>query len=219
LLLIVIVVGLLAVAVVGATKADPLAFTLGVTNAAPAAELGLGDETCQEPVRVPDSAAAFDDVVLSLGTYGQPGPPVEVTITPVAGGRPIARGRLARGYPDVQKQAQHRVAVGHVSRRDPLRVCIRNLGLNRVAVYGNGDISARTSTATFNGKPTAADINLSFERSNDRSALTLLPAMVTRASLWHASWFGGWTVVLLALAVVLGVPALLVRSLRATEPS
>jgi hypothetical protein len=214
----IVVAGLAVLALVGATKRDSLAFTLGVTNGGPVAELGKGQEVCQEPVRVPDSGSAFDVVVLSLGTYGRPGPPVEVTISPVAGGAPIARGQLARGYGDLQQQPQHRVRVGHVSRRDPLRICIGNLGLNRVAVYGNADASARTSRATIDGTPTGTDVNLAFERTGERSLLTRAPAMFSRASLWHASWFGGWTILLLALAVLIGVPALLVRALRATEP-
>jgi hypothetical protein len=209
--------GLVILLVTGLTKRDALAFTLGVTSGGPAAELDARESVCQQPVRVPDGAAAFDDVVVALGTYERPGPPVDLTLVAVRSGRLLASGRLAGGYADITRAPEQRIRVGRVTTREPFRVCLRNLGPNRVAVYGNGDVAARISQAVIDGVPTGTDLNLRFERASERSLLSRTFAMLHRASLFDASWFGTWTLVLVALAVLACVPFLLVRALRAAE--
>ncbi|HWK27404.1 MAG TPA: hypothetical protein VNS09_12625 [Solirubrobacter sp.] len=207
--------GLLILLVLALTTTTRDGFTLGVTSGAPAAVLDAGDVACQEPVTVPDAAGAFDRVVLAVGTYGRPGPPLEVTVAPKAGGAPLARGRLPGGYPDIGETPLHAVEVGHVDATEPLSVCIRNVGTARAALYGNGDSAARTSSATHNGEPLNVDLNLGFERSEPRSLGSLLGAMFDRAALFRAGWVGAWTYVVLALIALVGVPLLLARALAA----
>src|SRR4051812_49259213 len=101
-----VICGLVAVGVVillayGVTTEQRTAFTLGVTPAGPVAELAPGQQTCQSPVAVPDANAAFDRVVMPLGTYGRPGSPVSLIVAESQSGVVVARGRLTAGYPDV----------------------------------------------------------------------------------------------------------------------
>lgn len=204
------------VLVAGALLADtPRAFTLGVTNGLVAAELRPGQQACQAPITVPDDGG-FDRVRFSLGTYKRPGQAVDLTVLPAGGGAPLARGGLPAGYPDVDRAPNHTVAVGDVAAGERIQVCLTNRGSNKVAVYGNADAANRTSTATRDGKPLGTDLNFAFER-DERTLAALAPAIADRASLFHAGWVGPWTYVLLALVVVLGVPLLLVRALRAAE--
>jgi hypothetical protein len=210
----VVALGAIALTLVAATSRDQLAFTLGVTNGLVAADLRSGDVACQAPVAMPDADATFDRVVFSLGTYRRPGPPVDVTLRPARGGPVLAQGQLAGGYPDVDRAPSQAVVVGHVSSRAPMRVCLRNRGPGKVAVYGNAGIASRTSSATVDGKAVQTDLNLRFERFEPRSLLSLAGAMARRAALFRASWFGAWTYALAALLVLVAVPTLLVLALR-----
>jgi hypothetical protein len=193
----------------------PRAFTLGVTNGLVAAELQPGQQACQAPIAVPEDGG-FDRVKFSLGTYKRPGPAVDVAVLPAGGGTPLRSGRLPTGYPDVDRAPSHTVTVGGVPAGRRISVCLTNRGPNKVAVYGNADLANRTSTARRDGKPLHTDLNLAFER-NDRSLAALAPAIVDRAALFRAAWVGPWTYALLLLVVVLAVPALLARSIRAAE--
>jgi hypothetical protein len=60
-----------------------------------------------------------------------------------------------------------------------------------------------------------AATELAFELVRERrSALAQLPDSFERAALFHPGWVGAWTFWVLTAAVLLGVPALLVRALR-----
>jgi hypothetical protein len=207
-------IGLLAA--VAVTDRNTLAFTLGVINARVAADLRPGQEACQAPVAVPDDDAAFDRVVFSLGTHRRPGPALEVVVSSLEGGRVLGRGQLAAGYPDVDRRPRHAVPVGRVASLEPLRVCLRNAGDRRVAVFGAADFVSPSSAATLDGERLDTDLNLAFEREA-RSAASLVPAMLERATLFRAGFVGMWTYVLLALVVLAGVPWLLFRALTAAE--
>jgi hypothetical protein len=206
---------LLALAV---TDREPRAFTLGVAGAGPAFTLTPGDEACQAPIVIPDRTADFDVVVFTLASAEQPSPPVDVTVA-TADGRRLASGSAPGGDPPETTALLKRVDVGRVFTREPLRVCLRNAGSADVTLYGSGDLATRTSTGEFNGEPLGADVALSFERASARSLLSLVPVMFERMALWHAGWVGAWLYWLLAAAVLIGVPALLVAALRASVDS
>jgi len=206
--------GVLVVVIAAASSERPEAFSLGVTPAGGVAKLEAGDRVCQGAISIPDDAADFDRVVVALGTYQRRGSELALTIVTTGAGHTIARGRIAPGYTDIAKTATHSVPVGHVDTREPFIVCLRNAGPQPVAIYGNGDASSRTSTAVVNDKPINADIYLSFQRAEPRSALSLLGTIFDRAALWRASWVGSWFLIVLALLVVAGVPALVAVALR-----
>src|SRR3954471_22669942 len=131
------VAGLVAIGIFEATRQERQAFSLGVTSGGPAATLRPGQTVCQAPVSIPDRTAAFDRVAVVLGTFYRPGPAVRVTVTPARGGAPIGDGTLRAGYPDLERAPTHSIYVGHISTTAPLRICLRNAGNRRVAVFGN----------------------------------------------------------------------------------
>lgn len=194
------------VAVAGASRERTLAFTLGAPSSMPAVVLQPRDVACQGPIAV---AAAFDGVELQPGTFRAPGSQLALVVRRLPGGEPIARGRLAAGYPDVKRETIH---VGAVPAGGYVDVCVTNAGARRTALYGSGDAAARTSTATLDGKPAGADIDLVF-RTRPRSTLALVPQMLQRMALFRGGWVGPWLYWLLLAAVLLGVPALLARAL------
>jgi hypothetical protein len=93
----------------------------------------------------------------------------------------------------------------------PIAVCVRNAGPRRVALYGNADAAARTSTAATNGRPAHVDMTLVFER-NPRSMVREVPSMFSRAALFRFPWLGAWAYVVLAVALAVGGTWLLIRA-------
>jgi hypothetical protein len=211
------VAGLIALAIVAATQHTREAFSLGVPVGGAVAELRPGHQVCQSPVAIPDGDATFQHVVVALGTYNRPGPRLAVTLATAGGGRPVARGALPAGYADIAQTPTHAIDVGPVTTRAPLRVCLRNTGERRLAVYGNGSAASRSSSATLDGKPIDADLSLSFERRRPRSLASLVPAMLKRASLFRAGFVGPWTLWFVSLAALVGAPLLVAAALRAAE--
>ena len=203
----------LLLVVVAATTRERRAFTLGVVPAGPVITYAATGVACQTPITPPDRESDFDRVAFTLGTVdGRPGPRVDVEMQTLDG-RTFARGTVPAGYRSTGPIPE-RVAVGHVTTRAPMRVCLRNAGPTSVAVYGNGDLASRTSRIVLDGKPLGVDMALSFEHAEPRSAVSILPSMLGRASLWRAGWFGAWTYWVLAAVVLLAVPALLTVALR-----
>jgi hypothetical protein len=208
-LLAVVVCGLVAVLVVGASERRNLAFTLGVGYQEPIARQSPGDSLCQLPIQTPES---FRAVRLKVGTFGRPGQPLRVVARSLNGGRD-AVGHVAAGYGDNEVLT---VPVGDVSRDSQIAVCVTNEGDGPVALYGSGELASRSSHANLNGDTTDKDAALDFVRADSTSVLSLVPEMADRASLFHGSWVGSWTIWLLAALVGAGVPLLLVLALRAS---
>jgi hypothetical protein len=203
---------ILLLAVLGLTERRSQAFTLGVVNG-PFLEVAPGHEACQAPIAVP-AHADFDGVTFSLGTGGQgAGPPVAVSVRDAGGDAVLARGTLAGGYPDVDRAPSHTVWTDRVRSGQQVSVCLANRGERPVFVFGNADASARSSQASLDGAPAALDLNLSFERRSPPSLAALTPAMFERAALFRGQWVGAWTYALLAVLVLVLVPALLVRAM------
>lgn len=201
-----------AVLLVGATRKTQLAFTLGVTPGGVVTTLAPGQQACQRPIDVPKDGG-FDGITVPLGTFHQPGSAVEATVIAVPGRRPLARGTLPAGYPDVGTRKVERIAVSPaVPAGARIAVCLRNTGTGRVAIYGNGDVATSGSTLLKDGRPATADASLSFTRAS-RSDLSLFGVSADHASLFKAGWVGPWTFWLLAALVALGVPVLLAFAL------
>jgi hypothetical protein len=198
--------GVLALVLVGARDKRELAFTLGVLPATVAAELDPGETACQTPVNVPTE---FDGVRFQVGTYRRPGPPLSVVIRS-ASGRPLAGGRLPAGYPDVSQPV---VAVGPVRASQRVKVCLRNRGRRRLALYGNLGVAAPVSEARIGSRALNTDLTLVFERAKPRSTLSLLPDVFDRASLFRPGWVGAWTFWLLTVVLLVGIPVLLALAL------
>jgi hypothetical protein len=198
--------GLAAVALLQRTS---LAFTPGVVPAAPVVALGPGRQACQRPLDVP-GGGGFDSVSLVLGGIRGPGSPATVAVR-AADGRPLAGGRVAGGY---GARSEQRVDLGRIVAPGRIEVCVRNDGRRRLAVFGNVDAAARTSSAARDGRPLHADLALVLERA-PRSIASEVPDMLSRAALFRFPWMGAWTYVLLAALLCVVAPWLLVRAATA----
>jgi hypothetical protein len=209
--------GMLALLLTSVADRRDLAFTLGVQPAEVAAVLMPGHEVCQRPI---DTSADAARVRFRVGTYGRPGPPLEVS--PIVEHRSSSevviagfrKSRVGGGYASGATLA---APVSNVKEGDRLRLCVRNAGREKVALYGNGPAAARTSAAFLDGKQLNTDLTLVFERSSRRSMLATFPDMFERAALWHPGWVGAWTFWVLLAFVLVGVPLLLWRALAASE--
>jgi hypothetical protein len=188
-----------------------LAFTLGVAPGLVAAELPPGQTVCQMPI---DVRASFDSLTLVLGTYGRSGSPLEVTALG-RHGEVLGRGRLPGGYPYIARRPLERgIRLDRTVAAPRIALCVRNAGRRRVALYGNGALAARASTAVLDGRDLNTDLAIRFERP-PRPLASLTGAMAQRAALFRFPGLTPWIYIALALAVVLTGPWLLLRALRA----
>jgi hypothetical protein len=202
-------VGLLALVLVGLTQKTSLVYSLGVNPATTAATLQPGDRACQAPVR-PPAGAAFDRVGFQLRTPNGAGPPVGVEVRSDATGRRLAEGRLEPGYAGAGEQV---VEVGRVHTDEPLRLCLVNDGDGPVTVVGQVGVASPPTSGSLNGKPISTDITFNL-RSRDRSLLAALPDIADRAATFRAGAVSPLVYLLLAIAIVVGAPLLIVRGLR-----
>lgn len=209
----VVLAGTLVLALDGARDRRTLAFTAGVPAQAPLVVLAPGATVCQGPLPV---AAAFAAVELQVGTFGRPGEPLTLVVRDAFSEQPVAQGRLAAGYDDV---ARPRIDVGRVPQGGRVAVCVRNDGRRRVALYGAADAASHVSTATLDGRPANADVDLVFRRAAPTGTLALIPDMLQRMALFKGGWVGAWLFWLLLVAAVLGVPLLLARALASAVAS
>lgn len=211
--LVVAVAGLVVAFAVVAGDDHETAFTLGVAPGLPAAELRPGAEACQTPVPV---AEAFDGVRMQVGTYRRQGSPLAVSIRKADSGREIAAGRAPGGYADVsQLEVELDSAVAPGQR---VAVCVRNAGQRKMAIYGGPELANGGTTVEIGGRDQKTDMTLVFTRPPS-SLLSQTPEIFERASLFRPVWIGPWAYWLLAGLLLVAVPALLARSLRATSAS
>jgi hypothetical protein len=87
-------------------------------------------------------------------------------------------------------------------------------GSSNVAIGGQ---AGPGGTERVDGKPEPGNISLLYFRPGSESWWQLLPTLVTRFGLGKASFFGGWTLPVLALlllALWVGTVRLLIRELR-----
>jgi hypothetical protein len=222
-----IIAALALIAVLGLVTAASLnqrsqAFTLGVTRAANVA-LKPREEICQAPIAVP-ADGAFDGVTFAVGTEQRRRPELAVSVRAADSEHPGARrgGQLAgatlpAGNPGVGEPREHTVWLDHGPAERVIAVCIANRGERPVLILGNGAAAARSSSAFLGRTPLGSDLALEFERRESRSLTSLAPTVIDRAALFRANVIGPWTYYLLGLLVILAVPALLVRALRAAE--
>jgi hypothetical protein len=213
----VLAAGIAALAVLAVVSDRPEAFTLGVRADGVVAKLRPGDEVCQRPI---DVVERFDRLRLQLGTKGRAGPPYAVVVRPAGAGPPLARATVAGGYGGASARSVP------LSRAVPsggdVAVCIHTTASQPLAVYGSSDISNRTSTSYLNGRSASADLMVVFERSDPKSELELLPAIVRRAALFHGGWASTaayWALLVLLVAVLATLPALALRSALVREPA
>lgn len=196
----------------GADERD-VAFTLGAPPIKPVAELAPGEEVCQTPFPLQARAAG---VRFEAGANGGPGMPLEVTVRS-DDGRTLAVRRTPGGYAE---HAPRTVRFAPIDAGRVISVCVRNRGPGEGHVYGDPQVEG-TGTVV-GGDESDVDISLRFLHERPRSALSLVPTMFRRASLFRFGWVGAWTFWTLAALIAVGVPLLcafaLARAVRESEP-
>lgn len=197
------VVGLLAAAALDERR---LAFTLGVQATQVAAVLEPGDAACQGPI---DVSADARSVKFPVGTFRAPGPELQV-LTRTAGGI-AGRASVLAGYGD---GATVSASPGGFVFGQRIEVCVRNAGRRKVALYGGAPQAARTSTLKLDGRDAGTDLALVFERDDPRSMLASLGDAFERAALFHPSWVSAGLLWVLAVLLVIAMPAALLLALR-----
>jgi hypothetical protein len=207
-------VGVLALAAVAAARDDRFVYSIGVGAFTPVAVLDRGVEACQHGIRVPDDST-FDEVDVPVGTFHRPGPALELTIRAQGGGRVLARGRLAGGYPDIGQRPTEAIATGPTRLAGPVDVCVRNAGGRRAAIYGGAAYASPPTTMTIAGKPAPSDMSVGFSLAHGRSLLAWVPDMLERATVFKSAVVGRGLLILLGLLVFAGVPLALALALRA----
>lgn len=150
-----------------------------------------GGTTCQ-PVSPPPPDTG--SVRLLIGTYGRPVP--TLTLRFLSSGVGIGGGALAagaqQGWVTVPLRYMRPVA-------GPVTVCLRIGGRSKVAIAGE---SGPGGTERVNGKPQPGDIGLLYNRRGRESWWQLLPTLDTRFGLGKASFFGDWTLPVMAILLI-----------------
>ncbi|MEA2473635.1 MAG: hypothetical protein QOE06_1550 [Thermoleophilaceae bacterium] len=207
-MLVIALAGAAALAIVAATDERTLAFNPGARVVAPMVAVAPGEEVCQRGL---EAAARFDVVALRLGTGTTPGPPLAASVRATGSGRVLARGTVAAGARD-NREVSARLAPP-VAEGSAIDVCFRDAGARDVAFYGSPTYES-PGHSFVGSRPGGGDIRIVFRRSRPRSALSLVPDMFERASLFRPAPVGAWTFWALLAAVAAGIPLLLAGALR-----
>jgi hypothetical protein len=211
------VAGIALLAVLGLTRDSSLVYTLGVQPQLPAIASGPGNVTCQSPLLLP-RGARFDRIVFYAAAEGAPANDLSVSIRENDDDRELRQVAAAPAAPrGATPPAARRADIAPLTVDRPLQVCFTNRGERRIDIWGSTDFASGPTTAKVDGQPAAADVAVFFERSDESDILALLPEMAERASLFRARWLSPFAYAVVALLVLVAVPALLVRALRSAD--
>jgi Predicted membrane protein (DUF2142) len=161
-----------------------------------------GDRVCQRAETIPAGTSA---VRMTLGTYGPPGPPLEMSIR--ADGRTVTRSRLEGGW----RQGSVVIPLPReLPRLMNPNVCWRSEGDDRIAVAG-APVDPRVG-ARVDGEPIGAAARFEFTTSDERSWWSLLGTIPDRMGAVRVAFPGSatmWIWLGLLAVVVAGVAAVL----------
>jgi hypothetical protein len=205
-----VAVGVAVLAVLALTRGSALVYTIGVQPQAPVTALAANARACQSPLLLPR-----DEPIERIAFNVSGGERVEMSMID-ENGRTIARGaaRPPAPPPPGTRPGLTAADVEAVLPRGPVTVCVANDGSQPVTIWGTIDAASGETTAKVDGKPIGADMAVVLERRDERSLLALAPEMAARASLFRARWLSPVAYGVLALLVLVGVPALLLGALR-----
>jgi hypothetical protein len=225
----VLALGILAVVLAGLTNRSDRVQSLGVLPVSPVAPISAGQEVCQSSIAL---AEPLRRVRFNIGTQGKPGPALDVTVREPNTRAVLGRGAVKPGW--IDNGTPQEVTTGEIPAERYVAVCIRNRGPVRAYVFGevsHGQLgtgpvgvspTVSTSSAEIDGQAIAGDLSMSFVSERPRSALSLVPAMFRRASVFRPEFVGPWTYWLLLVAVLVLAPLMLWRAVRtaiAAEPA
>jgi hypothetical protein len=224
----VMLVVVFVLAVTGAGKRTDIVLTTAVTPIYPVAPVGPGNTVCQRPFGITDS---FDRVLLHVGTFGKPGPPLAVSVLNHETGAELGRGLQQPGW--VDNGTPRNIGVGKVKPGGQVDVCVRNEG--RVDTYFYGDFyhgqfgkgplgvtpTNSTSSADIDGTMIEGDLGVTLLSSKEHSALSWIPSILRHAATFKPAFMNAWVYALLGLLILIGAPvalwAALASASRASE--
>jgi hypothetical protein len=103
------------------------------------------------------------------------------------------------------------------SEADGSAICLRNRGTFGIRLFGvPPGLDSTLSETTVNGKPIAKDVSLTLLKETSTSRAANIPEMLERASVFVP--LGPWAAWLLAILLVVGVPAALGLALTRSCP-
>jgi hypothetical protein len=198
--LVVLAVGLGALALAGSRAHPARAFSLDVPSRGKVAKLADGQRACESPI---GNRAPFGGVRIWAAAVGAPGA-LSVIVSDARGGRRLARGRMV--VPQ-RLRAVSATLDARVRARRLLRLCLVGAGAAPVELAGwrPVDRAVRLRIGTAKSSQQIALVTL---EARPRSFLSLVPRIFRRAALFHPGWVGAWTFWALALALLAGAVAL-----------
>jgi hypothetical protein len=205
---VVLAVGLLAVALTAAAvlmrRAPRRAGTNMIPDAGLAVTVGPTQELCQAGEVLPPDTGSL--VIRAVSLSGQALPPLRVLIS-APHSVTVAGGPDVRGPSGTARLALVRVA----GELDGATVCFRNGGSEPVSI-GGSDVAA-ADAATLDGTRVAGRARIEYMRPGSESWLQLLPTLVQRLTLGKSDfvrhWAPGAGLALMLLAVALTAAAVL----------
>ena len=164
------------------------------------------------------AGGAFDRVALSVGTLParRRAARRSTSCRTARAARVLGRGALAGGYRTSRHPGAPRGAGPGVGEGARSPSACSNRGRAQ-ASRSTATPTPRRGSSAFRRTAARANVDLSlvFERAEPRASLASeLPRMLDRAALFRAQWLGSWAYVMLAAALLVGAPWLVVRALR-----
>lgn len=157
-----------------------------------AATVPGGGTLCQPIVPLPVDVARAQ---LLIGTYGRPVPALQLSFN--GAGSAVATGfRPAGGAEGTVVIPVHRISSGVAS-----SFCLHVGGRSTVALGGEGG-PIGASSELVNGVAQGGRVSLLYLRAGSESWWQLLPSLEHRFGLGKASFFGDWTLPVLALMLI-----------------
>jgi hypothetical protein len=134
-------------------------------------------------------------------TFSGPGVPLELTI---AGPGYRYATRVPGTYSDNELLF---VPVRAPAHDLATRICIRNAGARRVALYGVDDVTRAPLTVTRDGRRIAPSVQFAFFEGRPVSLGRRMPTVLARMGAFRPGFMGPWLFWPLALLVIAGIPA------------
>jgi hypothetical protein len=139
----------------------------------------------------------------TVGTYGKPGPPLELTIT-APGYRTSAR--QPAGFAD---NAMLRLPISGPSRATLITACIMNEGKRKIAVYSANDRARSRAIVTIAGKSVSATPAFGLWEAKPRTIVDRAGVTVDRIATFRGFFGHPWIVWVLLVLFCFGMPAAL----------
>jgi hypothetical protein len=206
----VLVVALGFVGLLFLAAADRRGFRLGL-NTETVVMVAPGQEACRTLIRPPQAGANQVTFWARGASTDRSVPPITVRVRKGRESQLLAIARLPAGHAG----PRHARLRGSVAGGRKVAACFTNAGVVSLLLTPRPGTPTRVVPARLTERTDNVDVALELTRAPERSLLSELPDVFERAALFRPGWVGAWTFWLLLAALVIGVPTLLGRALRA----